>query len=96
MGSWREHAGAPNGFIRTPPNACCCFGLARPLWTMVVANRGNNDNDDRADGGGGGGSHPAPRWGPDSQGEETSAAEMLQSLQPVRDLAQNFDIDIAT
>jgi hypothetical protein len=67
--------------------------MARSTLTMVMAgatNRGKYANDN----------HPAVRWAAaDSQGdggETTSAAEMLQSLQPVRDLAQNFDIDIAT
>jgi hypothetical protein len=63
---------------------------------MVMAASSNRGND-----GDGNDSHPAVRWAAagsqdDDGGEATSAAEMLQSLQPVRDLAQNFDIDIAT
>lgn len=43
-----------------------------------------------------GSDHDPGRWPEDDRGGGTSAAEMLLSLQPVRDLAQNFDIDIAT
>jgi hypothetical protein len=102
MGTWREtRRRAERIHSNASTSAAVCFvaaSLARPLaLTMVV--RGDN-NEDRVDAdrvGGDSSNNPAAhRWGPDSQGGETSAAEMLQSLQPVRDLAQNFDIDIAT
>jgi hypothetical protein len=94
MGTWREtRRRAERGPFECLEKRCCpfpCLSLGTATWTMVVV----GSDDDRV---GGGNSNPAAhRWGPDSQGGETSAAEMLQSLQPVRDLAQNFDIDIAT
>jgi hypothetical protein len=97
MGSWREtrrraeriHSNASKSAVVLPS---VCLGTA--TWTMVGRNSEDRVDADRV---GGDSSNPAAhRWGPDSQGGETSAAEMLQSLQPVRDLAQNFDIDIAT